>query len=183
MRNAWVGTGVGLGAGVGAGVGIGAAAGVRVRWAHDGQQQLADVDSAGGPRLGVEATRLATHPRVVFVLAPLIVELLGQALRDLGRHLPGAVQGRRVGRRGLCAHNARGAAALGATVARRQLKGRHQRCGQREEKERRTAHGPESSGTLRGYAADGVQEKSHLSKLSFAQERRVSPLLHRDSLY
>ena len=152
MRNAWVGTGVGLGAGVGAGVGIGAAAGVRVRWAHDGQQQLADVDSAGGPRLGVEATRLATHPRVVFVLAPLIVELLGQPLRDLARHLPGAVQGRRVGRRGLCAHNARGAAALGATVARRQLKGRHQRCGQREEKERRTAH---CSRTLRGYTADG----------------------------
>ena len=132
---------------------------VRVRQAHDGQQQLADVDGAGGPRLGVEAARLATHPRVVLMIAPLRVELLGQPLGDLGRHLPGAVQGRRVGRRGLRAHNARGAAAqVDATVARRQLKGRHQRCDQREEK--RSWHNvPPFPGLIFGtgrYAADVV---------------------------
>ena len=95
-----------------------------------------------------------THPRVVLVLAPLLVELLGQPLRDDARHLPGAFEGRAVGRRALCAHNARGAAAhvgatvahvgakvaqVGATVARRQLKGRRQRRGHGEE-ERWDAH-------------------------------------------
>jgi len=94
------------------------------------------------------------HPRVVLVLAPLLVELLGQPLRDDARHLPGAFEGRAVGRRALCAHNARGAAAhvgatvahvgakvaqVGATVARRQLKGRRQRRGHGEE-ERWDAH-------------------------------------------
>eukprot|EP00964_Phaeocystis_antarctica_P056251 scaffold33181_cov51-Phaeocystis_antarctica.AAC.1 len=114
--------------------------------AHDSHQQLSDVDGAGGARLAVEAARLATHPRVVLVIAPLRVELLGQALGDLARHLTGAVQGRRVGGRGLRAHNARGAAApVEAMVARRQLKGHHQRCSEREEK-RCDAHGSESQG-------------------------------------